>query len=439
MASSYRPRGGGRRYQPKSRNNKPPPNTTGYRNQHRPATKMVYRRKFDAVRDNYNKTAKDFSMDDRQSSPLRDVRDLNNWCKYVNITFSIQQAFYVNHNCKISVLDLACGKGGDLRKFRGNKSYVHRYVGIDIAEKCIENARNVYQKLCAEFEHNRYASYQERQRFNANNQFGQSATQFFDDPMFYAHFQCFDMNTAQLVQQPLITKNGPFHLINIQFALHYAFQSKSKLHALLSSIRDVSQRGTYLTCSFVRDEIIIQRLQKNLDCDDHGNDEDGYECKQKHVNADETMRFKNAYQAIKMKKETFEHVQHLYDEYALHDALDINYMKKSDIELFEAEKANPLIGVAYTYYQQQSVTGDNDEGVEEYLICFKYLCYMLYQQCGMKLVYKSTAKDIYDGYRITSPYCWGYEKRQLKEWRDLNVDELQVVDTYAYALFEKVL
>jgi len=85
----------------------------------------------------------------------------NNWCKYVIITHGIREAFKQNNNRKINVLDIACGKGGDLWKFRGNKKFIALVVGIDLAQKCIDKTKRIYEQMKYESMEHRNASWRQ--------------------------------------------------------------------------------------------------------------------------------------------------------------------------------------------------------------------------------------------------------------------------------------
>ncbi len=49
------------------------------------------------------------------------------------------------HHCRLNVLDLGCGKGGDLLKWERGR--VHHVVCADIAETSIEQCKERYAKL----------------------------------------------------------------------------------------------------------------------------------------------------------------------------------------------------------------------------------------------------------------------------------------------------
>ncbi|KAJ4982100.1 hypothetical protein NE237_032937 [Protea cynaroides] len=74
------------------------------------------------------------TLEDREASPIIHLKKLNNWIKSVLIQLYARRGDFV--------LDLACGKGGDLIKW--DKVKVGYYVGIDIAEGSIEDCRTRY-------------------------------------------------------------------------------------------------------------------------------------------------------------------------------------------------------------------------------------------------------------------------------------------------------
>ncbi|XP_052482288.1 mRNA cap guanine-N7 methyltransferase 1 isoform X2 [Gossypium raimondii] len=74
------------------------------------------------------------TLEEREASPIIHLKKLNNWIKSVLIQLYARRGD--------AVLDLACGKGGDLIKW--DKAKVGYYVGIDIADGSIEDCRTRY-------------------------------------------------------------------------------------------------------------------------------------------------------------------------------------------------------------------------------------------------------------------------------------------------------
>ncbi|XP_065634677.1 mRNA cap guanine-N7 methyltransferase 1 isoform X2 [Quercus suber] len=74
------------------------------------------------------------TLEEREASPIIHLKKLNNWIKSVLIQLYARRGD--------AVLDLACGKGGDLIKW--DKAKVGYYVGVDVAEGSIEDCRTRY-------------------------------------------------------------------------------------------------------------------------------------------------------------------------------------------------------------------------------------------------------------------------------------------------------
>lgn len=351
----------------------------------------------------------------------QNIRDMNNWCKYVNITHSIRDIYNKNNDSKINILDLGCGAGNDLFKCRGNKKYINKYLAMDIDPDYITTARKKYFKILQDGIKHRNASYEERKKFSLNNAYGQTAKEFYDESIFDAQFIINDMCSNTLYKHPLIKNYKPFQLVNIQFALHFGFQTNKSILALLKTIESATEKGSYLLCSFMRDNIIYQRLGQLIN--------NGATFNDKYVS------FRNQFQSITMKKTDFKLIQNIYDQYDLftEDIENIYKQKNNDIDIH-----HDLIGIKYKYYQMDSVEGIDGDGDYEWFISFITLCKLLWKHCRMRLIYKKTASDIYIESSRQFPYKYGYSKgRELNnvKWTK---DEQQVIDTYSYVMFKRV-
>lgn len=104
----------------------------------------------DSSRDAFSKTSKDvnevalhyskrqdMSVEMRSESRIFHLRNLNNWIKYT----------LIHDHCPAQsrVLDLACGKGGDLKKWK--EQHIKEYVGVDIAEGSIRDAVHRFKEI----------------------------------------------------------------------------------------------------------------------------------------------------------------------------------------------------------------------------------------------------------------------------------------------------
>lgn len=95
------------------------------------------------------------------------------------------------------MLDLACGKGGDLKKY-WNFPELRRYTGMDIA----------HSSLCDLV-----------QRFNSQQGArGHAPVQ--------ARLVCADLGVANLSEHKVLEDGEKFDIVSIQFALHYMFDTR---------------------------------------------------------------------------------------------------------------------------------------------------------------------------------------------------------------------
>ncbi len=94
------------------------------------------RKKMNHVEQHYNKIA-------HSNRPFQTayLRALNNSVKFKAINTILQKL--EAHEKPITVIDLACGRGGDIVKFLKNVC-VKRYLGVDISKTSIDEAKNRY-------------------------------------------------------------------------------------------------------------------------------------------------------------------------------------------------------------------------------------------------------------------------------------------------------
>ena len=91
----------------------------------------------------YKNFIRDPGIEGRKASRVLFVRHFNNWIKAVLINKYTHLLGY-----DLSVLDLGCGRGGDLIKFFQTKVKV--YVGADISEESLKNAMERLKKIKTE-------------------------------------------------------------------------------------------------------------------------------------------------------------------------------------------------------------------------------------------------------------------------------------------------
>lgn len=186
------------------------------------AIRNQYYQGSEVVRSHYN-YKRNQGREERDLSPIKKLRNFNNWIKSTLIKMFTPDS----RDARVRVLDMGCGKGGDLQKW--DKADISTYVGIDLAEHSIEDARSRYRKM-------------NRPRFRAD---------------FHA-YDCFGLPLNRLL--PPDQRN--FDVVSMQFCLHYAFESEAKARQMLSNVACSLSRGGKFIGTIPSSDSIISHIEK---------------------------------------------------------------------------------------------------------------------------------------------------------------------------------
>lgn len=131
------------------------------------------------------------------------------------------------------VLDIGCGKGGDLQKYQ--KLKIKKYVGIDVSKKSIEEAIQRVKNLKPSF-----------------------ITQFCVKDA-YNDILLFDDSTKG-VGSPKLEQ---FDVITSQFSFHYAFFDDVSLEIAVTNISENLKPGGFFIITVPRKQILVNRILKH--------------------------------------------------------------------------------------------------------------------------------------------------------------------------------
>lgn len=203
------------------------------------------------VAEHYN-SRPDVGVSQRVRSSIIGLKNFNNWVKSVLISRFAQPALTrpKNRNNELSkrklwsgkVLDLGCGKGGDLLKWQ--KAKVHEYIGADIASVSIEHARKRWDDIRGP-------------KFEATF----SAIDCYNRPLtdaFGTHLLGIDPSYHYESEIPL--KGDPFDVVSMQFCMHYAFESEEKVRCMLDNVSKYLRRGGAFIGTVPNAEILFEHL-----------------------------------------------------------------------------------------------------------------------------------------------------------------------------------
>ncbi|KAK6729832.1 hypothetical protein RB195_006719 [Necator americanus] len=185
----------------------------------------------ETVAQHYNAVRQD-GIAGRAESRIFYLRNLNNWIKseLINEAMHLLRNEAVNKMFRPRVLDLACGKGGDLRKWK--IANVDSVVMADVAEVSLSQAKERYNEMA------------ERER-----------------GLFPAEFVHSDCCKDNLKSQ--ITSHPEFDLISCQFALHYSFIDEQSARTFLRNATETLRPGGFLIGTLPDAERIVWAVQQN--------------------------------------------------------------------------------------------------------------------------------------------------------------------------------
>ncbi|PWY91939.1 guanine-N(7)-methyltransferase [Aspergillus sclerotioniger CBS 115572] len=211
----------------------------------------------DIVRQHYNAVPQRGREWRKTESKIKGLRSFNNWVKSTLIQkFSPDEEFVTRsigtkdwadgtgpppmEERRLLVIDLGCGKGGDLGKWQLAPQPVDLYVGLDPAEVSVIQARERY----------------------AGMRSGRGPRGRRGPPLFHGEFRakdCFGewLGDVDIVQQVGIDSNagpggslmssrwggGGFDVVTSMFAIHYAFESEEKARQMLRNVAGCLRKG----------------------------------------------------------------------------------------------------------------------------------------------------------------------------------------------------
>ncbi|KAH9932160.1 guanine-N(7)-methyltransferase [Amylocystis lapponica] len=188
------------------------------------------------VVEHYN-TRPEVGVTQRQESPIIGLKSFNNWVKSVLISrFAgpVLAASPPDPNFrggggggKGRVLDMGCGKGGDLTKWA--KARIRELVGLDIAAVSIEQAQSRHATLRGT-------------RF---------AAAFFP-------LDCYAHELTAVLPPALLTR--PFDVVSLQFCMHYAFETEQKARTMLANVAHSLRRGGVFIGTIPNSAQLLDRL-----------------------------------------------------------------------------------------------------------------------------------------------------------------------------------
>ncbi|KAJ7338656.1 hypothetical protein JRQ81_012558 [Phrynocephalus forsythii] len=193
----------------------------------------------EAVAAHYNKL-EEVGLQQRSTSRIFYLRNFNNWIKSVLIGEFIDKVRQRKQN--ITVLDLGCGKGGDLLKWR--KGRISKLVCTDIADISVQQCEQRYQDM-----RNRGRQYER---------------------IFSAEFITAD-STKERLSNKYSDRNTWFDICSCQFVYHYSFETYEQADMMLKNACERLCPGGYFIGTTPDSYELVKRIEASQ-TDSFGNE-----------------------------------------------------------------------------------------------------------------------------------------------------------------------
>lgn len=189
----------------------------------------------DAAADFYNKLQRN-KTSDRADSMLFHMRAMNNWVKSILINDFAKRGD--------RVLDLACGKGGDLMKWA--KRGFSKYVGVDIAQKSLEDAVDRFSNNA-----------QNRELDVAFVQGDLGEVSLTDDVL-----HCWSRDVPTWGHRVTNIEPGSFNIVSMQFAFHYMFGDEPRASRFFQTLHSLlTDGGVFIATTVDPNKVLMKYYQ----------------------------------------------------------------------------------------------------------------------------------------------------------------------------------
>ncbi|KAI0010409.1 mRNA capping enzyme [Xylariaceae sp. FL0662B] len=224
----------------------------------------------DVVRQHYNAVPERGRDWRKTDSRIKGLRVFNNWVKS-----SLIQKFSPDEDHtpgahergrdmagardhELIVLDIGCGKGGDLGKWQQAPQRVQLYVGLDPADVSIEQARERYRSMSHRGSGGRGG------RGGRGGFRGGRHQNLFDARFFIKDCYGESIGDIDIIQQvgfdhSPMGRSG-FDIVSMMFCMHYAFENEEKARTMLQNVSGALKKGGRFIGCIPNSDVISNRV-----------------------------------------------------------------------------------------------------------------------------------------------------------------------------------
>jgi len=194
----------------------------------------------------------------KTDSSIRGLRSLNNWVKSAIIQ-KFSQPDIPTPN--LMVLDMGCGKGGDLMKWKSAPQMPRVYVGVDPADVSINQAKERYDDMRRPKGRRGPPPRIYEAHFYAQDAFGQSL-----EGLPAVMNVGFDPRAGPDAQGNITGRfsSGGFDVVTMMFCLHYSFESERLARGMLKNIAGALKKGGRFLGVMPNSDVISSKVEEYL-------------------------------------------------------------------------------------------------------------------------------------------------------------------------------
>jgi mRNA (guanine-N7-)-methyltransferase len=217
----------------------------------------------DVVKAHYNAVPERGREWRKTDSRIKGLRSFNNWVKSCIIQKFAPDEDHapgamergISSGNKLLVLDIGCGKGGDLFKWQQAPQTVDLYVGLDPAEVSIDQARERYRSMASRGGggrggrggHHRRPPRIFDSRFHVKDCYGETIG---------------DIDIVRQVgfSESTVSSSRGFDVVSMMFCMHYAFETEAKARQMLKNVSGALRKGGRFIGTIPNSDVITSKV-----------------------------------------------------------------------------------------------------------------------------------------------------------------------------------